>query len=165
MVDQLTGIANRRNFDARLNLEWNRSRRDKSPLAILLIDLDNFKNYNDTYGHLQGDTALRMLAKIIDDSIKRSTDLAARWGGEEFIVLLPDIDKVGAMEVAERIRSNIENCQIPCTDGSTTSLTASIGGTNIIPTGENLIQEFIDGADQALYIAKNSGKNRVCMGA
>jgi len=163
MIDPLTNIPNRRNFDYRLNLEWNHSIRNKTPLSIILIDIDRFKFYNDTYGHLQGDIALRTVAQIIMSSIMRSIDfVAARWGGEEFAVLLPDTDLSGADQVAERIRYNIEAASVPCADEIAEKITASLGLNTTTPTLECSVDSFIKGADEALYSAKGTGKNKVC---
>ncbi|MDR0330778.1 MAG: diguanylate cyclase, partial [Chitinispirillales bacterium] len=102
MIDQLTEIANRRSFDNRLNQEWRRAIREKTPISLLMLDIDKFKTYNDTYGHLQGDIILRAVAKEIERSLKRPADFAARWGGEEFAALLGNTDAPGALKVAER---------------------------------------------------------------
>ena len=161
MTDQLTGIPNRRSLDKRLHLEWCRAIRDKTPLSILMMDLDKFKNYNDTYGHQQGDAALRAVAKIYSQSLRRRIDFVARWGGEEFALLLPNTPLGGALDVAEKIRRDIENVVIPCQDGSTTRITVSIGVNTQIPTPDSFLEFFIAGGDSALYTAKNEGRNRV----
>jgi diguanylate cyclase (GGDEF)-like protein len=162
MTDQLTGIANRRNFDNRFKLEWNHANRSKAPLSLVLVDLDHFKTYNDGYGHLQGDVALQMMARTITQSLKRSSDFAARWGGEEFAVLLPGTCAAGALDVAECIRHNIEEAQIPCTEKGAESMTASFGVNTLIPDETVTMEDLINGADQALYAAKNNGRNLVC---
>jgi diguanylate cyclase (GGDEF)-like protein len=162
MTDQLTGIANRRNFDNRFKLEWNHANRSKAPLSLALVDLDHFKMYNDTYGHLQGDVALQMVARTITQSLKRSSDFAARWGGEEFAVLLPGTCAAGAMDVAECIRHHIEETHIPCTEKGAETLTASAGVNTLIPDEKVTMEDLISGADQALYAAKNNGRNLVC---
>ncbi|MCL2101062.1 MAG: diguanylate cyclase [Fibromonadales bacterium] len=162
ITDQLTGISNRRNFDCRLQLEWNHALRNKTTLSILLADIDDFKTYNDTYGHLQGDAALQSVAKNIEQSLSRSIDFAARWGGEEFAVLLPSTDLTGALSVAERIRNNIECVEIPCSNGSSTKLTVSIGVNTCAPKYINSIDDFVSKADKMLYCAKKAGKNKVC---
>lgn len=160
-MDQLTRIANRQSFDYRLHLEWERSKRDRLPLSLLLFDIDNFKKYNDSYGHLQGDTALKVTAKVAQQSLHRSIDFIGRWGGEEFVVLLSDTDSDGAMLVAETIRENIEKAGVPCHDGETTNITVSIGVNTHTPALEEKPIDFFNGADKALYEAKNSGKNKV----
>jgi diguanylate cyclase (GGDEF)-like protein len=162
ITDQLTGIQNRRGFFNIGNKEWRRMIREKLPLSVLMLDVDKFKAYNDTYGHPQGDTALREVARVLTGSIERPGDFAARWGGEEFIVLLPDTDIDGALKVAERIRSGVENKIIPRTDGSSTKITVSIGVNTLIPAQDSLIDDFISRADKALYTAKATGRNKVC---
>jgi len=164
MTDQLTEMPNRRSFDNRLNLEWNRALREGSPLSLMFMDVDRFKNYNDTYGHPQGDSALKTVAKIFRKELKRSTDYAARWGGEEFAALLSNTESAGALEVAEKIRMKIENAKIPLPDGEITRVTASVGLCSRIPKPDspnNSIDDFIRAADKALYTAKNSGRNAV----
>ena len=161
MKDQLTGIPNRRSFDNRMYLEWKRAIRDKKPISILIIDVDKFKNYNDTFGHQQGDVALRMVAKAFTQSIKRAVDFGARWGGEEFIILLPDTDERGAVKVAEKIRAKIEHTVIPCTDARGSHITVSVGAATQIPIQDSSFDHFISQADAALYRAKETGRNRV----
>jgi diguanylate cyclase (GGDEF)-like protein len=162
MTDQLTGIANRRGFNLLFNREWNRSIRDKSPIGVLLLDVDKFKVYNDTYGHQQGDAVLKEIAKTTTETLERATDFAARWGGEEFIVLLPNTNPDGALKVAEKIRANIERLKIPLPNGETTRVTASIGVNSVIPSRQDCVNEHIEKADKALYLAKQTGRNRVC---
>jgi len=162
LMDELTGLFNRRGFDSRLRLEWSRARREQTPISVMVIDIDNFKKYNDVYGHLQGDIALQSVAKIIEQTLKRPADFCARWGGEEFVALLPDTELPGALRVAEQIRKNVEDTQITCSDGDITNTTVSIGVNINMPKQDVLVQDFIAGADHALYAAKESGRNRVC---
>jgi len=162
MRDQLTGLPNRRSFDNRLDLEWNRAIRDTKSISILMMDLDKFKTYNDTFGHQQGDTTLQTVANIIKQSLNRSTDFAARWGGEEFVILLPSTDATGACRVAEAIRTSIEQAVIPCDDERGRKATISIGINTLIPEKGSKIREFILAADVALYKAKGLGRNRAC---
>jgi len=162
MIDQLTNIPNRRSFDSRLSLEWKRARREKTPISLLMIDVDRFKAYNDTYGHQQGDAVLQTVADIFSRTLKRPADFAARWGGEEFAVLLPVSDMNGALMVAEEIRANVENAVIPCADGEITNVTTSVGVNTEFPVDGGSIDGFISGADSALYTAKETGRNRVC---
>jgi diguanylate cyclase (GGDEF)-like protein len=162
MRDQLTGIPNRRSFDNRLDLEWKRAAREKMPVSILMMDIDKFKNYNDTFGHQQGDVTLQAVANAIKQALKRSTDFAARWGGEEFVVLLPNTDTNGALLVAEKLRAAIENTAIPCADERGRRATISIGVSTHIPKSNSSIEDFISAADHALYKAKETGRNRVC---
>ena len=161
-TDQLTGIANRRGFDEQMEREWGRTIRENLPLSILIIDVDRFKTYNDTYGHQQGDVALQAIAKSLAGSVCRSSDFVARWGGEEFAVLLPNTALSGAVNVAEHIRENVEQTPIPLMSGDITRATISIGASTIIPTKDSSICDFIAQADKALYTAKNMGRNKVC---
>ena len=163
MIDQLTEIPNRRNFDNRLQLEWGRSIRENISISLLLIDVDHFKNYNDSYGHQQGDNALCMVAQTLTHTLKRASDFAARWGGEEFVVLLPNSDSSGGMKMGEEIRLNIEAADVICNNGYITNLTVSIGVNAHNPTTACSIDDFILKADRALYTAKNTGRNRVCL--
>ncbi|MDR2725269.1 MAG: diguanylate cyclase, partial [Candidatus Adiutrix sp.] len=134
MKDQLTGIPNRRSFDKRMDLEWKRAIREKKPVSMLIIDVDKFKNYNDTFGHQQGDAALKTVARTIKNSLMRSIDFAARWGGEEFVVLLPTTDSTGALMVAEKIRTEIEKTAVPGTEAGAAKVTVSIGIGTQVPT-------------------------------
>jgi len=162
-VDMLTNIPNRRQFDRFLTREWNRSIREKTPVALLMIDVDHFKIYNDTHGHQQGDVALQTVADAIVFSLKRSIDIAARWGGEEFAVLLPNTKLDGAVKVAEQVRKNVEKASIPSSEGEKDhKVTISIGVTSLVPSSENYIAKLIMLADKALYKAKDSGRNKVC---
>jgi methyl-accepting chemotaxis protein len=161
--DQLTGIPNRRSFDNRLDLEWNCALREKKHLGVLMVDVDGFKKYNDTFGHQQGDLALMSVSDILKHSIKRPTDLTARWGGEEFIILLPDTEPRDAINVAERIRAEVEDMVIPCDDTNAAKVTVSIGVRSQVPTMDNTINEIISKADMALYSAKEAGRNKVVL--
>ena len=161
MLDQLTNLPNRRNFDLRLQEEWDRARREQTPLSILLLDVDRFKNYNDTYGHQQGDVALKLVAKIITQSLKRPTDFVSRWGGEEFIALLPNTELAGAMSIAEDIRSSVESIKILPENGLKSKITISIGANMIIPSQDSLPEDFLSLVDKALYKAKDTGRNKI----
>ena len=161
MIDPLTNIPNRRSFDERFHMEWSQAIRENTPISLLIMDLDRFKTLNDTHGHQKGDVVLQSIAKIFPHSFKRSGDFAARWGGEEFVVLLPNTPLAGAMEVAERIRSDVENAEIYCPDGSILRTTLSIGVISQTPVKNSQIDTFVRGADQALYAAKDAGRNRV----
>jgi diguanylate cyclase (GGDEF)-like protein len=165
LVDPLTDIPNRRCFDDRMAVEWRRAIRDKQPISFMMMDVDKFKTYNDTYGHPQGDTLLRSIAKIFAAVVRRPGDMAARLGGEEFGVLLPETGLEGALEIAEEIRSQVEAARIPAADGKTiTSTTISIGVVSEIPSHDSTIEDFISQADRFLYAAKEGGRNRVCSG-
>jgi diguanylate cyclase (GGDEF)-like protein len=157
-TDSLTGLANRWTFDEELALEWRRAERVGDPLALILLDLDNFKSVNDTHGHQAGDEVLRRVGQVLAGSV-RHVDLAARYGGEEFGVIGPETDLDGAVELAERLRVALEAEQVELQDGTRLSVTASFGAAvkGDLPGGENLVAA----ADEALYEAKRAGKNRV----
>ena len=161
MIDQLTNIPNRRCFDDRLNMEWKQAIREQTPISVLMIDIDKFKDLNDTYGHQQGDVILQTIAKIFEHSFRRPGDFAARWGGEEFVVLLPNTPFEGAIDVAEKIRCEIEKLQITCTTGIVLSITVSIGVNSLVPELDNSADDFLTNADRALYAAKYAGRNKV----
>ena len=163
MVDQLTALPNRRSFDDRLNMEWVRAIRDNTPISLLVIDIDRFKEYNEAYGRPQGDAALVALADIVSKSISRPGDFVARWGGEEFFVLLPDTDSKGALHIAERIRTEIGGAAIPCADGAETRVTVSIGAKTKARAPGDSRKTFVTEADRALFRAKEAGRNRVCL--
>jgi diguanylate cyclase (GGDEF)-like protein len=163
LIDPLTDIPNRRCFDDRIGIEWRRAIREEKPVSFLMMDLDKFKNYNDTWGHPQGDVLLKAVARIFTGAARRPGDLPARIGGEEFGVLLSNTDITGALKVAEEIRSRTENARIFTADGKTeTGITISIGVASLIPSRDALIADFISTADRYLYAAKESGRNRVC---
>jgi diguanylate cyclase (GGDEF)-like protein len=163
MVDQLTKVANRRAFDERLTIEWSKALREQIPLSLIIADIDHFKKYNDTYGHQQGDITLQRVASILRESLQRATDFVARWGGEEFVILLPHTNKEGALQFGEHVRKNIEDAIVECANGKITKLTASFGIDSKIPAAGELQDKLISGADNALYSAKEAGRNRVCL--
>lgn len=161
-MDGLTGLNNRRRFDEYAQLEWRRAVRERSPFSILIMDVDDFKRYNDTQGHLAGDGALKRVAAAIQSSCSRPADLPARFGGEEFALVLPGSAATGARHVAGRVLTAIEKLKIEhpaSTTGAT--LTLSVGGVSTVPTSSSSLLEFIMRADKALYEAKCLGKNRV----
>ncbi|GHU26247.1 diguanylate cyclase response regulator [Spirochaetia bacterium] len=163
MIDGLTNIPNRRCFDDRIAMEWRRARREESYLSFLMLDIDRFKNYNDTYGHPQGDTLLRAVAGIFGTLVRRAADLSTRLGGEEFGILLPNTKPEAALLVAERIRNGVKELRVPTADKKTvTQVTISIGVASVIPSGSMTLEEFIVMADRRLYTAKNTGRDRVC---
>ncbi|WP_170861274.1 diguanylate cyclase [Geitlerinema sp. PCC 9228] len=161
-IDSLTQVFNRRSFDERINQELWRLVREKAPLSLILIDIDRFKAYNDTYGHPTGDTCLQKVAQAINKAVQRPADLVARYGGEEFGVLLPHTDAEGAVVVAERVRSEVRHLQIEHVKSPIDQrLTVSIGVATIIPKLESTAESLIQQADWALYEAKNAGRDRV----
>lgn len=159
LEDALTGLANRRQFDLFTQAEMGRAKRGHTILALLMIDVDHFKRFNDRYGHLVGDECLRRLSGIIRENIKRPGDLAARFGGEEFAVVLPATDYVGAFIVAQKIRNAVEQAQIAHKDSEQGVVTVSIGVSAFTPRSEDTPDDLIGAADKALYIAKTSGRN------
>jgi diguanylate cyclase (GGDEF)-like protein len=160
MIDALTDIPNRRFFDMRIDEEWRRTCRRETYLSILMIDVDKFKIYNDTYGHPQGDLMLKFVAKTLATNLRRPSDMVARIGGEEFAVLLADTDINGALIVGENLRTKIRDGIVPCA-GKPTSVTVSIGVNSLVPTMDLQIRAFIEQADKNLYTAKATGRNRV----
>jgi diguanylate cyclase (GGDEF)-like protein len=164
-TDPLTELPNRRAFGEHMEAEWKRAVREKTPVAFLMMDIDKFKAYNDAYGHPQGDTLLKAAAKIFMSAARRPGDFAARLGGEEFGLLLPNTDLENALIVAERVRSGMEAARIPTADGNNmTTATISIGVMSFIPKLKDTIEDFINQADKNLYTAKETGRNRVYAG-
>ena len=157
-TDSLTGLANRWTFDEELALEWRRAERVGDPLALILLDIDNFKTINDTQGHQAGDEVLRVVGEVLATSV-RQVDLAARYGGEEFAVIVPETDLGGAIDLAERLRTALESEEIELQNGTRLSVTASFGAAvkGDLPGGEKLVAA----ADERLYEAKRAGKNQV----
>lgn len=160
MIDCLTSIENRRAFDIAYNQTWKVCLRENIPLALIMIDIDNFKLYNDTYGHLSGDKILTIVAEVIKNVAKRSSDITARFGGEEFVVMLMNTTLKGAEYVAEEIRTRIEGLGIE-NEKAKNVLTASLGVASVVPDNNMLQNELIDAADKALYKAKKGGRNKV----
>ncbi|MCP4055457.1 MAG: diguanylate cyclase, partial [Mesoflavibacter sp.] len=160
--DSLTGVPNRRSFSESILREYERSQRHRQPLAIIMCDVDNFKAYNDTYGHTSGDLCLKKVAQTVKTSLKRPGDFCARYGGEEFVVLLPNTPLYGAMHIAEIIRSNIEKMGIPHKNSIPQQVvTLSLGVTTSEETVLTSYEELIKHADMAMYLAKEQGRNQV----
>lgn len=161
-VDQLTQIANRRRFDDTMTLEIKKAKRTGTILSVLLLDIDHFKFYNDTYGHLEGDTCLKKVATALSATLKRPKDLAARWGGEEFVCLLPNTNTKGAQNVAEALREAVQNLSIPHESSPVNEVvTVSVGVVSSNPMDENSFDNLLRQADEALYQAKETGRNRI----
>jgi diguanylate cyclase (GGDEF)-like protein len=160
LEDDLTGIANRRSFERALADEWNRARRHEQPLALVLLDLDHFKDLNDRRGHPAGDDCLRRVGAFLAESIKRSGEVVARYGGEEFAILLPGVEPDIAIRVAETLRDGIERLSIPYGPGAR-RMTASSGVAAMIPRANASSDTLVASADRALYAAKHSGRNCV----
>jgi diguanylate cyclase (GGDEF)-like protein len=160
--DSLTNVANRRMFDKLMEVEWHSARRQHLPLSVLMIDIDFFKQYNDLYGHIQGDECLCRVAEILNNVGTRPRDFLARLGGEEFIIVLPEADLESAVAIAERCRILILQEQIPHTKSEVADcLTISIGAGTVVPTPRDELKDFINLVDRNLYRAKQNGRNRV----
>ncbi len=157
-TDSLTSLANRRSFDEELTLEWRRSERTGGTLALILVDIDDFKQVNDTHGHQVGDAVLRKVGEVLGGRV-RQLDVAARYGGEEFAVLLPETDLAGARTLAQRLRKDVAGAGVPLPSGEDLAVTASFGVAD--KNGYDRAEDMIAAADRALYDAKNRGKNRV----
>lgn len=166
-TDALTGIPNRRRLDDILEREWRRCMRSGMPLAVAMVDVDHFKQFNDHYGHGPGDDCLRQVARAIAGAALRSSDLAGRYGGEEFTVILPETDGDGGMTVAERLRSAVEALQLPHAESSVSSVvTVSAGVAATVPSPAPPragARALLEAADRALYAAKRTGRNRIAL--
>lgn len=163
--DGLTGCNNRRAFDENLAKEWRRARRNDMPLALVMLDIDCFKAFNDTYGHQEGDSCLREVARVIMANLKRPADFAARYGGEEFVLLLPETSLENALALAETIRLAVAALEIPHQQSDVAAyVTLSAGMACLVPGEEQSADDLMKLADQALYAAKKAGRNRVCLG-
>jgi diguanylate cyclase (GGDEF)-like protein len=161
-LDGLTGIPNRRFFEESLNSEWRRCIREEQPLAVLLIDIDWFKRYNDHYGHQEGDCCLQQVAKALEKELKRGGDLVARYGGEEFVALLPNTPMEGALKVAQDMCDRIEELEIAHIPSETSDfVTISIGVTSFVPEADLPLSILVGTADKAMYMAKRKGRNTV----
>jgi len=163
-TDSLTGLANRRYFNEFLNREWLREQRGKQPFSVIMIDIDHFKAYNDHYGHLEGDQCLKKVSEALQGAICRAGDLLSRYGGEEFVAILPATDAKGANELAEALHQNIREAAI-LHDASPVSpfVTISIGIASVIPSQDISPSEVVALADEALYQAKKAGRNQSAM--
>ncbi len=160
--DSLTGLANRRWFAQFLTQTWRSALRDNKAISILLIDIDDFKSYNDTYGHQKGDDCLKLVAQAIHRTVGRASDLVSRYGGEEFVVVLGDTPLEGALQIAEQIRAAVESLHIPHKAAKFhRNITLSIGVTSTLPTHDSQPETILIAADRAMYNAKRDGKNRV----
>ena len=160
-TDPLTKVKNRMYFDRRFQEEWKRSTRSDSPLSILMLDLDRFKQINDSYGHSFGDDYLKVVANTLSAEIHREGDCMARYGGEEFVFLLPDTDADNACLVASRLLKSISQAELEF-EGKRINITCSIGGSTIVPDHKISLGHLLKKADEALYQAKNNGRNQYC---
>jgi diguanylate cyclase (GGDEF)-like protein len=160
-TDPLTGLANRRRFNDMIEAEWRRAIRPQTPIAVAMIDIDQFKLYNDQYGHPGGDECLRRVARALGESIRGGTDLVARYGGEEFVIVLPGADLEAMHQVAERARAAVEALREPREKSNNGIVTISVGIATLVPTEHNDAAQLIELADAALYRAKKKGRNQV----
>lgn len=161
-IDCLTGLPNRRRFDQTLESEWRRATRHRKPISLAMVDIDCFKQYNDTYGHGAGDEALRQIAKAMLKIVNRSGELIARYGGEEFVVLLPEVGRDEASHIAEQIRNSVEALAINHENSSVAPVvTISVGGVSIVPCLNGSMADLLGLADDQLYLAKRAGRNSV----
>lgn len=164
-VDALTGIANRRHFDRALDRELRRARRESLPLSLIFLDLDEFKRFNDTYGHARGDEVLRLVAHTLDETFRRGGDLVARYGGEEFAVVLPGVDSRRAELYAERLRRRIWRLALAYEASQVADRVTISGGVATVPPGTIASADhLLRAADKALYRAKCQGRNRIASG-
>ncbi len=164
--DGLTGLANRRYFDEALNNEWKRAKRESHPLSLVLIDIDSFKSYNDTYGHQEGDTCLKNISSVIKPYSKRPGDLAARYGGEELALILPCANSQNAFKIAEKIRKRVQTLKITHNGSNVNgckTVSISAGVATLAPDTDSSQSILINLADKALYSAKNQGRNQVIL--
>ncbi len=160
-LDGLTGVPNRRTFDERLSMEWRRAIRESTFLALLMVDIDHFKAFNDNYGHLAGDDCLKLVARSLAAAVKRPGDYFARYGGEEFACILPQTDLGGIGHLAESMLACIETLHIPHRYSSVADhVTISVGGACLLPTAPADVNVLIEAADRCLYEAKKEGRNR-----
>ncbi len=161
-IDALTEIPNRRRFDEILEKEWNRAIRSKLPLSMVMIDIDHFKYYNDTYGHGMGDDCLKKVAATLEKSLRRGSDFVARYGGEEFMAILPDTSGEEAMGICQHIADNINDLAIEHRSSQINGrITVSMGGVTIQPDATLSIREFIEATDKKMYEAKTAGRNQI----
>lgn len=160
--DGLTGVANRRMFDSVMEVEWLNARRNNQPLSLIMVDIDYFKQYNDFYGHIQGDDCLKRVAQLLSAAATRARDFCARFGGEEFVLVLPETDAAAAQKVAQRCHQLMFKEQIMhAKSGVSQVLTVSLGVGTIIPSLEDESLAFINEVDRRLYLAKQGGRNRI----
>jgi diguanylate cyclase (GGDEF)-like protein len=164
-TDSLTGLANRRQFEETLNGEWRRGLRDHCRISLLMIDADLFKSYNDRYGHMRGDSCLKQIAEAAQDVVARPGDLVARFGGEEFAVILPNTGREGALQLANEINEAMRAKSLEHRDNPAGIVTVSIGCATIAPAFGLHAVDLIEQADKALYMAKRSGRDRACDGS
>ena len=163
LLDGLTGVANRRYFDRIITQEWSRALREQTSLAVVMIDIDDFKAYNDAYGHQQGDVCLQRVASALSAGLKRPSDFIARYGGEEFVAVLPDTSLEGARALSEAMRESVVALALAhAASRVCRHVTTSLGVASAVPDRDSELAELIKRADEALYAAKQGGRNRIC---
>jgi len=160
-VDMISGLANRRGLQSRLEFEWKKAEQTGGPVSLIMIDVDHFKLFNDTYGHLEGDKCLRQVGEVLAVIAGEVAGFAARYGGEEFCLLLPRTDGIAAMEIGERVRAAVEALNVPHSTSTFQRVTVSAGMAAVAPGQASSVQDLIEAADAALYVAKHRGRNNV----
>jgi len=164
LTDSLTTLANRRSFDASISTEFYRLKRTRAPLSVVMLDIDHFKKYNDMYGHVAGDECLRNVALAVKSAVNRLPDIVARYGGEEFVIILPETGSSGALVLAEKVRKAVESLAIPHESSQTAkTVTISLGVATVDPSMISTPEQSVELADQALYTAKATGRNKVAV--
>ncbi len=162
MEDGLTSLGNRRCFDTTLESEWHRVLRSNQPLSVVMVDIDHFKFYNDTYGHQEGDICLKRVSNALSSTLMRQCDIICRYGGEEFIAILPDTNIEGAIQVADRMLAAVEALNISHSSSPVKNyVTISLGVSTTIPTVGSIPEFLIKSADKSLYMAKDMGRNQI----
>jgi len=160
-IDMLSGLANRRGFQSRLDFEWMKAKQGNGELSLLMIDVDHFKLFNDTYGHPEGDACLSRIGETLAGLAAATVGFAARYGGEEFCLLLPGTDTSQALEIGEMARAAVQNLAIPHATSSHQAVTVSVGVAGIRPNEALNSSDLLEAADASLYIAKRNGRNAV----
>ena len=163
-IDSLTGLANRRHFDECLSLEWRRAIREGTPISLMLVDVDHFKSYNDTYGHLQGDECLKQIASSALNSVARPGDVVSRYGGDEFTIILANTANEGAMKVGNAVCAGVRGCGLKHDTNRRGVVTVSVGCATMFPKSGMEASSLIDLADRALYSAKRDGRDMTSNG-
>lgn len=162
MLDGLTAVPNRRAFDEQFDKEWRRALRNSTCLCVVMLDIDHFKGYNDSYGHVEGDGCLKLIASVLEKTLERPGDFVARFGGEEFICILPETSAAGGKVIAEKLRAAVQELGIPHRLSVTAPcVTISLGVACMVPSQSDCPKELVDRADKLLYQAKREGRNRV----
>jgi diguanylate cyclase (GGDEF)-like protein len=160
-IDQVSGVASLSHFDAHADREWRRALRHHTKVSVAVIDIDNFRSYNEQHGHIAGDEVLRQLATALADEIRRPSDLLARYHGDQFVALLPDTDGSGAGHVADRLLGRVRDLRLPYADNDNGHVTVSIGLATLEPKSRDGLPEFLSLAAEALSAAKQDGRNQL----